>query len=155
MISKKTTLIKDSATQDSLTEPTKASWAPVSEIQSISSFLSKSLRDFEDRFHTSQGKSIRLLVLWREGREHPWYVFLHGVSKSVWELERVEVIASPLQLVAGRQIHSIGGTQRAGESCYVRAGLLPLLLPRCEKKELRWKCVTVTFFSCVPGRTGN
>lgn len=41
-----------------------------------------------------------------------WYLFWHGVNKSVWELESVEVTANPLQLVPGRQNHSNGGIQR-------------------------------------------
>jgi len=58
--------------------------------------------------------------------------------------------------VAGRQIHSTGGIQRAEEGgCYGRAGLLSLLLPSNQGKESRWKCVPVTFFSCIPSLTGN
>lgn len=101
-------------------------------------------------------RPIRLRVLRREGRGHTWYLFLPGVSRSVWEPEGVEIISSPLQLVAGRQSHSIGGIQRAeGEGCYVRASLLSLLLPNSQKKASRWKCVPMTFFSCIPSPTGN
>lgn len=101
----------------------------MSEIRSFSSFLSKSLRGFELSFPTAQTVST---LKRRKGT--PLVPFLHDISKSVWELERVEVIASPLQSETGRQIQFIGGIQRAGESCYVRAGLLLLLFSSSQKR---------------------
>lgn len=82
-------------------------------------------------------------------------LFLHGVSRSVQEPERVDIMSSPMQLVAGRQINSVGGIQRAGKDCYIKAVLLSLLLCSSKKNASRWKCVPVTFFPCIPSPTGN
>lgn len=80
---------------------------------------------------------------------------LHGVSRSTQEPERIYIISSPLRLLVGRKIHSVGVIQRAGKDCYVKAVLLSLLLLSSQKNASRWKYVPVTFFSCIPSPTGN
>lgn len=79
---------------------------------------------------------------------------LHGVSRGIQEPERADIISSPLQLVAGRKIHSTEGIQRAGKDCCIKVVLLSLLL-LSNQKNARCRYVPVTFFSCIPSPTGN
>lgn len=81
--------------------------------------------------------TMSLLVLGKQGRD-TLGMFWHGVSKSaIGARKKVDIIASPLQLVSGRQIYSPRGFQRSERKGYVKAVLLPLLLSSSQKKKLR------------------